>query len=284
MILDLDINEYHKRSEISSSLLKALLISPAHLELILTKGFKPTKATVLGDAVHACLLQPQRFLDMYEVVTETYQRKTGDKNIGDAKLDEDGDPIVMLKHRTDSRFDIKGEEYKKFVAMCDAYNKSLDARELVMSAMYTEASFFYENMRVRPDFITKDGWIVDLKTVGGSSDKPSSPERFARDFYDNGYDLQMYMYYHIVKQEIPDIKGFKFLCIDAKVPSGVQIYTFVEGESKWFELGGYRFHKALDDYNNYKQTIYHPVYDKEIVDDLPLSFQAEDYLVRARAE
>lgn len=284
MILDLPINEYHKRGEVSSSLLKALLISPAHLSLILDKGFKSTKATVLGDAVHAWILQPARFNEMYEVVTEVYQRKTGNHEVGDPKTDEDGDPMTMLKHRTDSRYDIKGEEYKKFVAMIDAYQESIEAQALVLSAEFIEASFFYEDMRVRPDFITKDGWIVDIKTVGGQADKPSSPDNFGRDFFDRGYDLQMYMYYQLVKREMPNIKGFKFLCLDAKIPSGVQIYTFVDGESKWFELGGYRFHKAIEAYKEYKETIYHPVYKVTEHNDLNLSYQAESLLAEYRNE
>ena len=284
MIENLPINEYHARPEISSSLLKAIMVSPAHLERILTRGFRQNKATILGSAMHTWLTQRDLFNNEYTVSTELYQRNMGDHKIGDPKLDDEGDPIVMLKHSTDSSLDIKGEEYKKFVAMCIAYEKSDDAKALIESAEHIETSFFYKDMRVRPDFITKDGWIVDIKTVGGASEKPSSPERFGRDFFDNGYDIQMYMYYHIVKQEMPDVKGFKFLCIDAKQPSGVQIYTFVEGESKWFELGGYRFHEALRRLEHYKQETIHRVYEIEDIGDLPLSYQAEDYLVRARAE
>lgn len=284
MIENLPINEYHARPEISSSILKAVMISPAHLERILTKGFKQSKATILGSAMHSWLTQRDLFNNDYTESTELYQRATGEHKAGDPKLDDEGDPIVMLKHSTDSSLDIKGEEYKKFKAMCEAYEKSDDAKALIESAKYIEASFFYKDMRVRPDFITADGWIVDIKTVGGTSDKPSSPERFGRDFFDNGYDIQMYMYYHIVKQEMPDIKGFKFLCLDAKQPSGIQIYTFIEGESKWFELGGYRFHEALRRLEQYKKESVHKVYEVETVNDLPLSYNAEDYLVRARAE
>lgn len=284
MILNMPIGDYHAQSEVSSTMLKALLVSPAHLELAITKGFKPTKATILGDAVHAWILQQERFKDMYEVCTEVYHRKTGDKNVGDPKLDDEGDPVIMLKHNEDSRLDIKGEEYKKFSAIIEAYKKSVEAKKLVETAQYIEASFFYENMRVRPDFITSDGWIVDIKTVGGNDDKPSSPDNFCRQFFNFGYDLQMYMYYQIVKKELPNTKGFKFLCLDAKIPSGVQIYTFIDGESKWFELGGYRFHKAMEQYLEYKKTKEHPVYNITEHNDMPLSYQAESLLVEYRNE
>jgi len=178
---------------------------------------------------------------------------------------------------------------QKFIAMMQAYNVSDEAKALINSAKYIEVSFFLDNydglkLKVRPDFITEDGWIVDIKTVGGDRDKPSAPENFGRSFYDNGYDIQMYMYYQIVKKELPDIKGFKFLCLDAKQPSGIQIYTFVDGESKWFELGGYRFHEAIRRYKDYKTTKIHKVYEKEVQSELPLSFLAEEVLAGYRNE
>jgi hypothetical protein len=284
MILDLDIKDYHNRSEISSTVLKAALVSQAHLHLVLSGKMKTSKSMILGDAVHAFILQPNRFDEMYETIREVYLRNTGEHKAGDAKLDTDGEPIVMLKHKTDSSLDIKGDDYKKFTAMISAYTSSYEATELVKSAKFVETSFIFNNLRVRPDFITEDGWIVDLKTVGGTMDKPSAPERFGRDFFDYGYDLQMYMYYNVVRKELPNIKGFKFLCLDAKIPSGVQIYTFVDGESKWFELGGYRFHEAMCQLDRYQDNIEHRVYDIETPSDLPLSYQAEEYLVKMRAK
>ena len=289
MIISLPIGDYHKAEGVSSTLLKTIMKSPKHLEHVLINGFKPNKATALGDAIHAYILQPERFADMYEEVRDTYLRNIGEHKVGDPKLDENGDPIIMLKHREDNRLDIKGEEYKKFVAMIEAYSESEEARVLVDSAKYIEASFFLDQydglkLKVRPDFITEDGWIVDVKTVGGDRDKPSAPNQFGRNFFDNGYDIQMFMYYQVVKLYIPDIKGFKFLCLDAKIPSGVQIYEFVDGESQWFELGGYRFYEAIKRYKKYKNQIVHKVYENENPRELPLSYMAEEQLARYRNE
>lgn len=280
---DLTIYEYHKREGISSTILKTIMKSPAHLELALKEGFAKNKATTLGDAVHAFILQPDRFAELYTTAVDVYLRKTGDKNAGEPKTDENGNPLVYLDCASNPNLSIKGDEYRKFSAMMTAYNSSTEARALVESAEYIECSFFFKNLKVRPDFITKDGWIVDIKTVGGDKDKPSAPENFCYNFLDNGYDIQMYMYYNVVKQEMPDIKGFKFLCLDAKVPSGVQIYTFVAGESKWFELGGYRFRQALKLYEKYKTEKVHTVYDVEsIAEELPLSYKAETLLTEFR--
>lgn len=285
-MFDIDIKEYHKKEGISSTTLKTIMKSPAHLQYVIDNGYKPTKATSLGDAFHAWILQPERFDSMYEEVSDVYVRNIGEHKIGDPKLDEDGDPIVMLKHKEDSRLDIKGEEYKKFRAMVKAYNESESAIALVKKAKYVEQSFFVKHgdelLKVRPDFITDDGWIVDVKTVGGTADKPSSPENFCRDFFHNGYDLQMFMYHAVVSEELPDIKGFKFLCFDAKIISGVQIYTFINGESDWFELGGHRFMDALNRYKKFKEDSVHKLYETETPDGLELSYAAEDALAEYR--
>lgn len=280
---DLLIQAYHAREGVSSTILKTLMKSPAHLERMLKEGFPSTKATILGDAIHAAILQPERFSEMYNLTVETYQRKTGDKMAGDPKTDDNGNPLTYLEHKGNAAMSIKGEEYKKFSAMMDAYRSSEDAVKLVESAEHIECSFFFKNLKVRPDFITKDGWIVDIKTVGGDKDKPSSPDNLCYNFLENGYDVQMYMYYNVVKQEMPDIKGFKFLCLDAKIPSGIQIYTFTPGESKWFELGGYRFRQALKLYDKFKAEKTHRVYESEsVIDELPLSYKAETLLTEYR--
>jgi hypothetical protein len=52
-------DEYHKDKRISSSLLKAALISKAHLAQYLNEKRKPTDAMVLGTAVHTYYLEPE---------------------------------------------------------------------------------------------------------------------------------------------------------------------------------------------------------------------------------
>lgn len=279
---NISIEEYHKRPQISSSMLKQAIKSEAHIHHFMTNKTK-TQPLILGDAVHAYILEPDRFSNMYTEDFEVYKRNFGEYKAGDKKVDKNGYEIACYIHKDDS-MSLKGSDYRKFKAIIKAYNESAEAKKLVKSAKYVEQSFFYSEFKARPDFITNDGWIVDIKTVGGTSEKPSSPDKFCRDFFKYGYDLQMYMYFNIVKQEIKDLKGFKFLCFDACEPSGVQIYTFVNGESDWFELGGYRFNDALIKYNKYLVSNVYKVYVNETPDTLPLSFESADALTKYRSE
>lgn len=284
----LDIKEYHAMPGISSSLLKAAIISEAHLDNFIRKGVK-NKAVVLGDALHASLLEPERFNANYSIERDCYKKNINGHVVGEQKVDESGDPIMVYRHNTDSSLDIGGEEFKKLQAMLKAAEQSEAAQELLALIKHVELSAVIEEdgriFKVRPDFITLDNWIVDIKSVGGMATKPSAPENFSRAFYDNGYDIQMYMYNNVLSKAMNiEFKGFKFLCFDATIPSGVQVYTFVNGESKWFELGGYRFHKALEIYDRYMNNKVHKVYDNETPDDLPLSFKAEEALAIMRGE
>lgn len=281
--------EYRQREGVSSSVLKKLLISEAHYQWVLDNGWQKTEATTLGDAIHAYFLEPERFGDMYSVETETYKRAYNGFAAGDAKLDEDGKPITILKHSTDSKMDIKGEQYRKFTSMVSAIKECPEAMIMLNNRENVEMSFFdtYKDtpIKVRCDFMYRDVegrlWVVDIKTVGGTRERPSDAKHFSRTMFEFGYDLQEYMYFEVIKKYIPEVYGFKFLCVDAKCPSGVKIYDIIPSESDWHELGGYRFKLAMDRYKKFISKDIHPVYER-VTETLNLSFDAADKLVQLR--
>ena len=285
-MLHISNEEYRKMDGVSSSVLKKLLVSEAHLDYVFKHGWPKTDATILGDAIHAYFLEPDRFV--YHRETELYKRATGEFKAGDPKLDEEGNPIQILVHPDDPELKIKGEQLKKFDAMVSAMTDCKEAMLIIGGKYNVEASFFGDykgrKIKVRCDMMYKDEqgrvWIVDLKTVGGTKDKPSAPEHFGYNMFDLGYDLQAYMYTELIKEEIPEVYGFKFICIDAKCPSGVKIYDIVPGESKWYELGGYRFRDAIERYEKFITRDNHPTYDSVDGEDLELSFPASDALAK----
>ena len=262
--------DYHARKEVSSSVLKAALKSPAHL----ARGWagKGTKsdAMTLGTAVHTWYLERERFNAEYTEETERYQRAYGTHKAGDPKTDEDGEPLTALTCPDGSV--IKGENWKKFQAMTEALSASKESSALLDGGQ-VEVSFIGDGERVRPDLITSDGWIVDLKTVGGSSDLPLTPENFAREYWNNGYDVQMYMYDKLVRAAGLDIKGFIFLCVDAKIPSGVRLFVF-ERSSDWWGYGEQRYKRAWEVLRKYRETGEAVKYPEAMVFDLPVPFAA----------
>ena len=262
--------DYHARKEVSSSVLKAALKSPAHLARCLAGKGAKSDAMTLGTAVHTWYLERERFNAEYTEETERYQRAYGVHKAGDPKTDEEGEPLTALTCPDGSV--IKGENWKKFKAMTEALGASKESSALLDGGQ-VEVSFIGDGERVRTDLITSDGWIVDLKTVGGSSDLPLTPENFAREFWNNGYDVQMYMYDKLVRAAGLDIKGFIFLCVDAKIPSGVRLFVF-ERSSDWWSYGEQRYKRAWGVLRKYRETGEAVKYPEAMVFDLPVPFAA----------
>lgn len=272
--------EYRKMDGVSSSILKKIMISDAHLDFILKNGWPKTEATALGVAIHSYLLEPDTF--PYVRTRETYKRNWNGHVIGEPKLDENGNQIETLVHIFDESLSVKNDRLKIFDSVVNAIKECEEAQYMLKRKEYVEESFFLEyngeKLKVRCDFIYTDDnghkWIVDLKTVGGTNELPSKSYFFANAMFRLGYDLQAYMYTEVIKNFIPDIYGFKFLCIDAKTPSGVKIYDIIPGESEWYELGGYRFHDALDKYKKFKTKKIFKTYDVCEESEPHLSFEA----------
>lgn len=267
----LTLEDYHKLTEVSSSVLKAALKSPAHLAMCLAGKAPKNDAMTLGTAVHTYFLERKRFEAEYREETDIYQRAIGTHKAGDPKTDENGDPLTALVCPDGAV--IKGEVYKRFKAMCAALDACPQAQALLVGGQ-VEQSFIVGDERVRPDLITSDSWIVDLKTVGGTADLPLTPENFAREFWNNGYDVQMYMYDKLVRASGKDIKGFIFLCVDAKIPSGVRLFVF-ERSSDWWAYGEQRYKRAWDVLRAYRENPTAAVkYPETTVYDLPVPFAA----------
>ena len=263
-IKNMSAEDYHKKPAISSSSLKAMLSSPALCRYRLDNEVKSTDAMLLGAAVHTAFLEPKKFIAEYEF----------------SEKKSKGEIVPYLCHEEG---EISPKQFEKFEAMVVALENNKEAQALIKNKLTVEGSFFTEYMgvklKVRADLIVKDGWIVDLKTVGGMKEKPSSPDNFNNDFFDKGYDVQMFMYKKVIEATTgKQFKGFKFLCVDSKTPiSAVNIYTFVEGESKWFEIGGHRFHTALELYKKCTKTGVWFANDEIEHDDLELSYKAAEY-------
>jgi len=263
---DMPNAEYHKVPALGSTVVKSALKSPRAYLRAIQGEFKQTASMALGDAIHAHTLEPHRFEEMYELST----KKNGDNE---------------LLPKLDGIMKITPAEYSKFLSMTDALAKCQEFQELVSKAKCIEKSFFTEldgvAFKCRTDFITSDGWIVDLKTVGGMSATPSSPEEFGRSFFDFGYDVGMVLYTNVVEKCIgKKVKGFKFACVDAKQEdSGVKIYTFARGESDWWKLGAKRLELGVAKALEYKDAEVFPVYETVEETDLPFSYGATNFAV-----
>lgn len=276
--------EYFKDVRINASLLKQALISPLHaLRCLQGVQAKPNDSMRLGTAVHAWYLERERFEKDYSLDVERYQRRTGEHNAGDIKTDDDGSPKLSVMCPDGV---LTGEYAKRFQAMTDALAQSEKAQALLDGGR-CEVELYTDEYKAKIDLITSDSWLVDLKTVGGGADEmPLRSDSFAREFWRLGYDVQMYHYDLLAKANGIDAKGFIFLCVDAKIPSGVRLFVF-ERSSEWWDIGRMRWEKAKKIIENIKKDIDNNkkvIKYKEVRYDLPIPFNAVNDIAKMEEE
>lgn len=280
----MDIKDYHENSALSSSKIRQMLKSSAHYEYALLNKIKPTDAMILGDAVHAYILETNRFNEMYEEIADVYLRKTGEHEVGDPKLDADGDPIIMLKDRNNTGLDIKGEQYKKFACMRDAIRNSHIIKEMMLSSTHTEYTIMSKmlgmDVKCRPDTLDANSGIIwDIKTVGGLSDRPS--DNFIRDMIEFGYDVQAALYKKLCEEHFKREFEFRFMCIDVKKDvCGIKEWKMSE---ELIELGERRLKWCLEQIKKYNDNRHTAVYETPS-EELKADYKCLELLEKFRGE
>lgn len=282
----MDIKEYHANQALGSSTIREILKSSAHYAYKLTHKVKKSDPMILGDAIHAFILEPNRFNDMYDEVAEVYLRAVGGHNVGDAKTDDDGDPIIYLKDRNNTGLDIKGEQYKKFAAMREAIQKSKLVKDIISQSTHIEYSIFGKmlglDVKCRPDTMNVDAGIIwDVKTVSNKSDNGKPADSFLREFISLGYDVQAAHYKRLCEEHFHKEFEFRFLCVDvAKDVVGIKEYKVSD---ELIELGERRLKWCLEQIKKYNETKETRVYDVES-ETLNADYRALEMLEQFRGE
>lgn len=254
--------DYHNDPAISKTVLSSALKSARAYKRAIDGNFEMSDSMALGDAVHAAVLEPERFESMYELS----KNKSGNTELK---------PKIDIPKITPA-------QYEKFLSMTKALNECEEFQKILSTAMKIEHSFFAnvdgEDLKCRPDILIKSGWIVDLKTVGGMDDNPSEPESFARSMFDFGYDIQAYHYPLVVSACLgKPVKGMIFVCVDSKKEdSGVKIYKIPFNEdSEWHQIGKRRWEQAMEKVKLYRGRKEFPVYENVVeTDEPPLPYNA----------
>ncbi|MGE3348564.1 MAG: PD-(D/E)XK nuclease-like domain-containing protein [Ramlibacter sp.] len=225
---------YHAdRDALSCSMLKPLLISPAHFQASLVATGSSSAAKDFGSLVHLLLLEPELINNEVAVYP----------GIGSAR----------------------DREYKKFQA-ANSHRLAVDeptlasARRLVQKVAntlfrgrplirfieesMTECSMYFTEpvtglrLRVRFDAYHPD-FSFDLKTT-----RHATPAAFARDAIDFGYDLQAYMY-SLARRAYEgrtEAAPFVFITAETATPHSVCIHT---AGSTFLENGAAKLRECL---------------------------------------
>lgn len=228
IIEDLPSDDYHSDTgSLSCSMLKHLLISPAHFQLGLGHPRQPSDAMEFGTLIHLLTLQPELFSDEYVVYPgikdardkdfKAFVAKNTDRSVIDHKQYTVGLHLVdRLREAT-----YKGRQIGHFI---DESKKEV--------SIYATEPVTGIRLRTRPDIYHPD-ITFDLKSTCRSS-----VEDFRKDAVSMHYDMQAFVYTfcRAVLDGTEKGKPFVFLGVETEGPHSIFVATagatFMENGAK----------------------------------------------------
>lgn len=232
----LTYDEYHKTSKelqaLRSSFLKPLRKSPAHLRVAMDEDKKDTEAFRQGRLVHKFLENPEKFMET-NVVEPEFVGKTKDgrdsaRSAEAKKLKEDWyaslakDCIVVKKDDIEM---IKGisKSVREHTLVRNLLKEGMSETSLWVKDPETEVI-----LACRPDFIAREGYIVDIKTTRSAAEKDFVDDIFGE--YGYHYIMQASLYARcarIAGLQRPD--SFTFIAIEKEPPYCLNVFPLDHG-------------------------------------------------------
>lgn len=243
-------DQYHGSFGFSSSQIKVLLKqTPAHLRQQLTETSEDTAATALGGAVHAMLLQPERYNDLVAVLPKLNLRSSIDRGVRDDFVAEHAGKSII----TDAQ-KATAERMVESVLSHD-YARTLLTDIVPESSVYwwytstdldENGEPFRVMTKVRPDALSiGHPVIVDLKTA-----RDATFTGFQKAILEHGYHVSAAMYQQGINQCTPLLEElrhyayttFVFVVVESQPPYPVAVY---ELSPEFLELGKSQFRRAM---------------------------------------
>jgi len=245
----------------SNTGLGKLARSPAHYREWVDSPEEPTPALVFGQLAHARILG--NGADRFAVRPDGLDlRRKADRAVYDEWLAEhDGATVVTP------------DQARKADYMQDAVMGHPAARSLLERAKHIElsvaASLDGHQYKARPDALTEDNIIVDVKTT-----TDASPSGFSRAIHRFAYHRQAALYWNAMEKNGLDPKAFLLIAVEKDPPYAVAVYA----------LGGMAIDEGRDQAKRLLRRYYEclkqgnwPAYGNEVMDiELPAWAYMED--------
>jgi len=248
ILYNLSADDYHAADGASASRLNLLHRSPAHLKHGLENPTRPTRAMIIGSAVHSAILEPFLFDVEYGRLPDGDGRS---KKVRDAREE-------LLETVPADRI-LKASEYDTVVAMRDSVLSHPIVSGILSAGHHAEASAFWGDpitdvackarIDILPNQDTRFGnAIIDLKTT-----QDASRREFSRNVHLRGYYRQAAHYLNGINylegyEGDDDGPGgrdrFLFICVERSAPYCVALYeldeaTISAGQAEVRGLMGY---------------------------------------------
>lgn len=207
---------YQKHPAISGTKIKTMLRSPAHFKDRYIDGNedKPTPAKQFGILAHTAILEPKLFQE--HMVLKPEFKGEGSRK-AKKEWEESLPPTALVMDQ---------EEADEILGMIASVQNYEVAASLLRKGI-AEHSFYYNDpdtgtpCKFRPDYVTEDGWLVNIKTAASAQrhDFMSAMVRFG---YHVSVAHELIGYRAIYGH---DAKGYAFVVIEKGRPFVCAVYS-----------------------------------------------------------
>lgn len=228
---DLSNEDYHADRQFESTTgLKEILRSPAHYRYYKDNPREEKKVYRLGTAIHAALLEPERFRKEYVVLPDVNRRtKEGKQQEADFIAQHPG------------AFFVSEDEIDVITGIANSVAKHSDAYALLKMGK-PEVSHFWRDEETGIYLKCRSDSLSDLCNLDVKSTEDASAEEFVRSCARYDYDLASYVYSQGVRVVTGKPRPFAFLVVEKKPPFQVALYF---APDEMLASGLYRFQQAM---------------------------------------
>ncbi len=209
---------YRHAAGISKHQLDNFAKCPAYYKYKLTSRDQPTEAMAFGKLVHAVVLEPDTVNDRFKV--------RPDDTRGNSKSAREAMANWLHDLKSTGCYAVDPDkDLSKARAMHRSLLANPDTSKLLSLPRKNEVSVFAEVRKARPDAITSNWDIIDLKTC-----QDASPEGFAKDCANYRYHVQAAYYIDTLRMATDRdcTGGFHFLAVEKTAPYLCAVYTLDE--------------------------------------------------------
>jgi hypothetical protein len=251
-IFELSNEEYHNQPGLNKSALVQLAKSPAHyFEWYHAQEEEPTKAMVIGTAIHTAILEPDKFVQSIIIAPQVDKRTKAGKAEWESFQEKAKGKIILTQDEADA-----------IAGMKESIYHNIAAYDLLLEGVAEQSVFFKDPVhsflcKVRPDFYTSDKEVVDVKTC-----LDASYDGFSRAIANFKYHWQAWWYLNGLTA-VTGVKHnkFIFLAVEKEPPYAMAIY---EATKDMLKIAEHQVAPLLDVYAECLKTDVWPGYYDEL--------------------
>jgi len=218
-IFELSNEEYHQQAALNKSGLVQLSKSPAHFnEWYHAADEEPTKAMVLGTAIHLAVLEPDKYDQSIIIAPQVDKRTKAGK-----------EQWASFEKKAKGKIILNQDEVSTIEGMKSSIYNNRTAYDLLLEGVSEQSIFFKDPAhdylcKVRPDWYTNDREVVDLKTC-----LDAGYDGFSRAIANFKYHWQALFYLSgLTAVTEKQHNQFIFIAVEKEPPFAVAVYEATE--------------------------------------------------------